>query len=300
MNKILLIWAFGCLSAVSVYAQTSLPDIKSDSEYCTPVQPYEIEVCYDKTMHIIFPSAIIYVDLGSRDIIADKAGGAENVLRVKAANRDFRSQTNISVITDKGDFYTFDVRYSENPAISSLEMRGLIACNDDRRPNNTLDVHLRELGEESPRTVYAVMSHIYACNERRINHIGGKGFGIQFLLRGLYSHNGVLYIQTRIRNSSNIRYDIDFIVFKIVDKKIAKRTAIQERIIEPLRTYNDVDIVEGHRSERTVYAFDMFTIPDDKRLVVELRERNGGRHLSFTVENADIVRAKVIDGINMK
>lgn len=113
MNKILLIWAFGCLSAVSVYAQTSLPDMKSDNEYCTPVQPYEIEVCYDKTMHIIFPSAIIYVDLGSRDIIADKAGGAENVLRVKAANRDFRSQTNISVITDKGDFYTFDVRYSE-------------------------------------------------------------------------------------------------------------------------------------------------------------------------------------------
>lgn len=40
---------------------------------------------FQKTVHILFPSEVKYVDLGSFDIIADKATGAENVVRIKAA-----------------------------------------------------------------------------------------------------------------------------------------------------------------------------------------------------------------------
>ena len=39
---------------------------------------------YDKTVHVIFPAEVRYVDLGSPDLIAGKADGAENVIRVKA------------------------------------------------------------------------------------------------------------------------------------------------------------------------------------------------------------------------
>ena len=37
-----------------------------------------------------------------------------------------------------------------------------------------------------------------------------------------------------------------------------------------------------------------FTIPDDKCLVMELNEKNGGRHQSFVIENEDLVRAGTI------
>lgn len=36
------------------------------------IPPYGLEVTYYKTVHVIFPSAIRYVDLGSADIIAGK------------------------------------------------------------------------------------------------------------------------------------------------------------------------------------------------------------------------------------
>ena len=51
---------------------------------------------------------------------------------------------------------------------------------------------------------------------------------------------------------------------------------------------------------RTVYALPKFTIPDDKLLVVELYEKNGGRHQTIRVENADIVNAEVIDELKIK
>lgn len=59
-------------------------------------------------------------------------------------------------------------------------------------------------------------------------------------------------------------------------------------------------MVAGKKDERTVFTLDKFTIPDDKMLVVELHEKNGGRHQSFTVENEDIVRAKVINELKVK
>ena len=71
------------------------------------VLPYGLDVTFDKTVHLIFPSTIRYVDLGSQNIIAGKAEDAENVLRVKAAVKDFETETNMSVICEDGSFYAF-------------------------------------------------------------------------------------------------------------------------------------------------------------------------------------------------
>ena len=66
-----------------------------------------LDVTFDKTVHLIFPSAIRYVDLGSQNIIAGKAEDSENVLRVKASVKDFETETNMSVICEDGSFYAF-------------------------------------------------------------------------------------------------------------------------------------------------------------------------------------------------
>ncbi len=40
------------------------------------IPPHGLEVTYDKTVHVIFPAEVRYVDLGSPDLIAGKADGA--------------------------------------------------------------------------------------------------------------------------------------------------------------------------------------------------------------------------------
>lgn len=265
------------------------------------IPPYGLEVTYDKTTHVIFPSPVRYVDLGSPNLIAGKADGADNVIRVKATVKNFREETNFSVITESGSFYTFNVKYSDEPLLLNVEMKDFIHDGSTvNRPNNALDIYLQDLGNESPKLVHLIMKAIHKDNKRNIKHIGSKSFGIQYLLRGLYTHNGLLYFHTQIRNTSNVPFDVDFITFKIVDKKVLKRTAIQEQVIFPLRAFNYATMVGGKKDERTVFTLDKFTIPDDKMLVVELQEKSGGRHQTFTVENEDIVRAKVINELKVK
>ena len=265
------------------------------------VPPYGLEVTYDKTTHIIFPSAVRYVDLGSPNLVAGKADGAENVIRVKAVVRNFRDETNMSVITESGSFYTFNVKYADEPLLLNIEMKDFIHDGSKvNRPNNELDIYLKELGSESPKLVQLINKSIHKENKRHVKHIGSKAFGIQYLLRGIYTHNGLLYFHTQVRNQSNVPFEVDFVTFKIVDKKVMKRTAIQEQIVFPLRAYNYATLVAGNKDERTMFTFDKFTIPAGKVLVVELNEKSGGRHQSFTVESEDIVRAKVINELKVK
>ena len=265
------------------------------------IPPYALEVTFNKTTHVIFPSAIRYVDLGSADLLAAKADGTENVLRIKAALRDFSRESNLSVITEDGAYYTFNVKYADEPVKLSVEMTDFLHDGEsENRPNNALEIYMEELGSESPLLVKLIMQSIYKNDRREIKHIGCKRFGIQYLLKGIYSHNGLLYFYMQFKNATNVPFDIDHLTFKIVDKKVAKRTAIQEQVIWPLRAHNNVQIIPGKSSERMVFTLPKFTIPDDKHLVVELYEKEGGRHQTFTVENADLVRARVIDELKVK
>lgn len=230
------------------------------------IAPHLIEVTFSKTVHILFPSEVKYVDLGSYDIIADKATGAENVVRIKSAVKGFEGETNFSVITA-----------------------------DDR-----MFVKLKELGGETPLVVNRIMYTLYKKNKRDIRHIGCKKYGIQTLLKGIYINNDLLYLHTSLRNTSDISFDIDHIRFKVVDKKVARRTAMQENIIEPVRTYNRLTTVDGKATVRNIFVLPKLTLPDDKLLVVEIYEKGGARHQSFRIENTDLVAAKPISELHLK
>jgi len=252
--------------------------------YRQMVTPYGVEVTFAKTVHIIFPAAVRYVDLGSNHIIAGKADGAE-----------------ISVICEDGSFFSFNAKYAREPEMLNIEMKDFLENEDTSDFSHTrMNIYFRELGNESPLLVKLIMRSIYKNNDRKVRHLGSKRFGIQFLIKGIYTYNGMLYVHTQTKNSSNVPFDTDFIKFKIVDKKVPKRTAIQETVLDAVRSYNEVIEIAGKSTVRTVYALPKFTIPDDKLLLVELYEKNGGRHQVIRVENADIVTAEVINELKIK
>ena len=290
-----IFWAFALILgfAVQSYAQDSARTKLALGK----IQPYRMEVTYDKTSHLIFPTAIRYVDLGSEYLIAGKAEDAENVLRVKASVRDFEPETNFSVITNDGRFYSFNVYYSSYPEAMSYDLLTMQKAVDKANGN---DVLFEELGNNSPSLAGLLLETIYKKDKRIVKHIGAKSFGIQFILKGIYIHNGKYYFHTELRNRTNVPFQIDFVNFKVVDKKVAKRTVVQERPMIPLRTYKPLDEIGGKSTEQNVFLLDQFTIADDKVLLIEIFEKNGGRHQTLQIENSDLIKARLINDMHLK
>lgn len=262
--------------------------------------PLTIEVGFTKTVHILFPAPVTYIDIGSMAIIAGKADGAENVVRVKAAVRDFAEETNLTVITEDGGFYTFDARYAENPSTSTIEIAAAetpatqpASASETTRADEGR-VLLREVGRERPATVKRVLSDIYRQNRADVKGIHTRKYGVEVEVRGIYVHNDVIYLHVQIANNTNISFEVDYRRFVVADRKAAKRTAQQQRIIEPLRVCNDPSIVRGHQRQRIVFALPKLTLEEDKILLLEIAEKDGARHQCLEISSKELLGAKAL------
>jgi conjugative transposon TraN protein len=263
----------------------------SKKKNLTTIEPYDIEVTFDKTSHILFPSGIRYVDLGSTNLVASKADDAGNVLRVKASVRDFEEETNFSVITEDGAFYSFNVSYNSCPRVTNYSLTRTLK-ND--REWNSKPILFKELGKNSPKLVDELMDEIYKQDKHFRKQIGTRKFGIEFLLKGIYINDNKFYFHTQIKNSSFVSFPIDFINFKVKDKKKAKRTVVQEVIKHPIRVYSAIDEVQGKTVSRNVFVLDQFTIADDKVLRIELHEKNGSRLQVLEIKNSHLLKSKLV------
>ena len=281
-DLIYLILIVAAIAAVKVTAQMT-PETPAE------IRPLRIEAGFTKTVHILFPSPVTYIDIGSMDIIAGKADGAENVVRVKAAVRNFAAETNLTVITEDGGFFTFDVYYAENPAVSTLNLTvqepqpesmkkpAAVGYPQPTAPASEGRVLLREVGREKPATVKRMLNDIYRQNRTDVKGIRTKKYGIGVEVLGIYVFNDVIYIHTCISNDTNISFEVDARRFIVADRKLAKRTAQQQSTLEILRVCNDPAVVRGHQRQRTVFALPKLTISDDKVLLLEIIEKNGTR-----------------------
>lgn len=304
MKKTFLL-AFALFSSTLAFSQSpSSGDLFQGMSRSIPygrvVLPYGLEVTFEKTVHLIFPSKIRYVDLGSRNIIAQQAGDTDNVLRVKAAIADFETETNLGVICEDGSYYSFNVKYADEPRKLSIEMKDFLDGSPNNLPVNKSDIYFKELGKEAPLMVKLMMKTILHNDKNRIKHIGVRMHGMEFALQGLYAHNGLLYFHIRNRNRTNMSYRTEFITFKVVDKEISKRTAIQEQVLPPLRAMNATTSLSPGTTAKMIYVLEQFTMPDEKRLEVTLYERGGNRNLTFYLENEDIIRATSVTDLQLK
>ena len=298
-DLIYLFLIVAAIAAAKVTAQTT-PETPAE------IHPQHIEAGFTKTVHILFPSPVTYIDIGSMDIIAGKADGAENVVRVKAAVRNFAAETNLTVITEDGGFFTFDVYYAENPAVSTLNLTvqepqpesmkkpAAVGYPQPTAPASEGRVLLREVGREKPATIKRMLSDIYRQNRTDVKGIRTKKYGIEVEVLGIYVFNDVIYIHSCISNDTNISFEVDARHFIVADRKLTKRTAQQQSTLEVLRVCNDPAVVRGHQRQRTVFALPKLTISDDKVLLLEIIEKNGARHQTVEIPAEELLEAKLL------
>ncbi|MBF6643945.1 MULTISPECIES: conjugative transposon protein TraN [Chryseobacterium] len=285
-----------CVS-IFVTAQDSVRTVSVSPLEAARVEPYQVQVTYNKTTHLLFPSSIRYVDLGSDLLAASKGESVSNVLRIKSAVKHFDEETNFSVITEDGKFYSFNVMYSPYPDILNYDM---IQLQRAQEKIAFADVTFEDLNGSSSNLTEAVLKNLYSRKARTIRHIGSKSYGILFSLKGLYVHDSKFYFVIDIRNDSQLSYEIDYISFIIRDKKNLKRTVSQDKVINPLRIYHQMANIEHRSKQQSVFLLDQFTLLENQVLEIEVFEKNGGRHQKFELDNDNLVHAMVVDQLHLK
>lgn len=253
-----------------------LPDMGS-------ISPDTIYVNERSQTHLIAPEKVVYVDFGDTCIEVRKAENTENIVRIRATTdkpQAFPRQTNVSLATADGQFYTYNVDFLQEPQVFVYEIG---EQRPEKTPNVILSDNIIPAGERDK-----VIDRVYDAR-RGIYNLGIIRNRIVFSVNNIHIYDNLMLFTFCLENKTRVPYDIDYIRYYIVDKKTAKLTASQEVDQTPLFAERYTPRVEGRSSMKYVIAFNKFTIPDDKFFRIEINEKNGGRHIVFDLENKDVV-----------
>lgn len=254
------------LSAWTIQAQDSVA-----SDY-VQISPEPLAIAMGKTTNLIYPYAIKSVDRGTRDVLVQKAKGLDNILQVKAGRECFEA-TNLTVITTDGKLYSYSVGYDETTEQLNLDYTGGGVST----------------AEEYNQAKVKELSVIVSSLDRNIYGLKDKNGGVKLIFEGAFVQENLFFFKLRIRNQSNINYDIGQLRLLVKDQRKAKRTASQENELKQLYIYNEVPVIKGLQEQVVVIVVPKFTIPDKKEMILQLMEKGGGRHLEVTVKNKTIL-----------
>jgi conjugative transposon TraN protein len=264
MNKLcaLCIVTIAHLAGFSGFSQTAIPS-------------YSLSITFQKTTNIIFPYRIQKADIGSADVIGHKDPALPNVLLLKANRKGFAS-TNLSVYTSDGKFYSFIVRYTEEPDTLNLSF-----ANDAKTGPVIFDT-VNEARLDSDAVIIQ--------NANPITHRKTSSQQMKLILRGLYLKDHLMWFRLEIKNHSELDYQPEYFRFYVKERHAGKRTAVQETELYPAWRTPDEPIV-GQGTRAFVFAFPVFTIDRHKHFVLQISEKNGGRLLILLIGNKTLLTA---------
>ena len=233
-----------------------------------------LQVGFSKTTSIIFPYTIKSIDIGSAEVLVQKAKGVENILLVKAAKQHF-FQTNLTVVTSDGKLYVFVLNYDDSCPDLNFKAENAVAASRDV---------LFSLENENQKRIEQCALAAYS-KKKKISGLKKSKYQIRLEVNGIFIQQDVLYLRIVFENKSKISYDIDQLRFFIRDQKKSKRTASQEIELQPLYATSSSSVIPYQSEIIKVYALEKFTIPENKYLTLQMIEKNGGRHLEVDINN---------------
>lgn len=251
------------------------------------IHNFHIELTTRKTSSLVFPAVIKSVDRGSRDVLAQKALGVENVLHLKASRLPAQT-TNLTVITSDGVMYEMTVSFTNTPP--------QLVYDFSATPNDTPD-YPRLIFDTSMTEAELESNAKAIATARRTMHLSKRRYKVTLELLGIYIRDNISFMHVRIKNQSFINYDVQVIRFFIQDQVLLKRTSRQEIPITPIWVHGDQQVIKGKSSNVLVFALPKFTIPDAKKITWEVFEDHGGRNLQLDISNRRINKARPIPSV---
>lgn len=285
MKKIFI----GILSAVCALssAKAQQPSLPIPANLIFP--HYQLMVGWNSSTVVILPAPIIDVDRGNKNLITQKQPGVPNVLKIKANHIGFLP-TNLHIFTSDGRIFAFDVTYATEPPATTFDLSKMALgdCTSPSRPT----IVLADSADMNRSFIKQTVEQLRL--RKPFFSLTRRNQSMKVTLESIYYCAGDLYIRLCIANQSNLPYPMDFTSLSLQDTKKTQRASIQQRQLVPLYT-DPLSIVSPNKSIQWFFVVHQLTVPEDRRLVWELYEKDGGRQLKMRIKNKILFKARPID-----
>lgn len=251
-----------------------------------------IYIGYNKNVHLIFSSDIVYDDCASQDVLLSHIGNIEKL----GAATNFTQETSLSVITENNLFFTFVIRYLENPSQLTYTISDSLGIKIPyfNKKQNTSVSH--DSDRDIPTDKINFLCNKVSFMDGIFLETGSSFKKISVELIGIWISNDLLFFKLLLANQSNIPYEISSSSLYVKDKKRLRKASNTAQEIRPLSICDNPGVIPPNSHNNAyIMVFEKFTLGPDKKLIFELAEKNGGRMVKFDVLKDLIIKAPMIN-----
>ena len=266
---------------------TGRAQVSQDYFILLPIGSQSVPITVNKITCISFPVSVQPAGKGSRDVLAQRVKGTENVLMLKAARADFAA-SNLAVVGSNGRVYSIVLRYEAEPTAYTYRVLDQDS-GYSLQPNGPGHPVLFSGETPDPSLLSADADTILEGHS--FLHCAAHSEGLRMVMKSIYLKDGYLWLKVRVVNHSLLDYHADFVRFTIQDTRRARRTAIQEKVLVPLYS-TPGKTAAGGSAALFVFAFRPFTVLRHKVLVLQVGEHDGGRLLELSIKSKTILRTR--------
>ena len=276
----LTLWIIGVLLSFQCFAQNTI-----------------IQIMENQTTHLVFPTDIIYTDIGDNENYITSY--TNNILRVKGVKT--LKQTNLTVLTKDQHFYSFFVMHFDNPQLNYFITKRMaikvLSSTDNKSPpafptiNHTpskaatkrINLPIRKNANPTTATDALFNKAVSLLSKPHLyDYIGARHGDIQLKVTGIYHSLDNCFLVYEIRNRGAIPYDISYVDFGIKERKRPKKAALHEKKLTPLFTVKeDITRVLPYQVNEYVAVFGKVTVPNDRLFYMEVIE--DGRNITLDI-----------------
>lgn len=234
------------------------------------------------TTHLVMPENIKLVDLSTDKIAGNQC--ADNIVRLKPSSA-MENQQFIGTVTLVGErnIALYDLLYTKNPK----EAATLYYV-----PTQHLSAY-QNPSVKMPSKEIAQYAWAIFCSDRKFYNIKSKAYGVSMRVNNIYSVGDYFFIDFSLHNHTNVKYDIEELRVKLMDKKETKATNSQT--IELTPEYLLFDTKTFKKDYRNVLVLKKLTFPEEKILQIEIYESQiSGRTLQIPISYEDVLHADAI------
>ena len=192
--------------------------------------------------------------------------------------------SNLLVLTSEGQAYSFYLEYREQLATSHRFVQV------GESIGNISTQAVMDPGPEAKKETtssFSKMDSIHfgkacACFLKKSNGSSLKSKrkdGVILRLKAIRYFGKEVYLVMELENRSKIDFEVDFVeVFKEQGNP-GRKSSYQKTKMDPLFLYQMPIVVPIGQKKRFVHVLPKFTLGDNEKVLVELREKGGGRRL---------------------
>ncbi len=193
-------------------------------------------------------------------------------------------ESNLLVVSANGSVFSYIVKYKDtldqlNYFVSESDTIG----NEKPMSSDEPETPKAETINKDKTNNYEKFCSYLADRTQKIGRLKERDQNVVLSVENIVFDKEELYFVIQIENKSSLDYDLNFLNFGIETRQKGKKKSSQTIYEKPIFRYGMPSQVKEGTTERLVYVLPKFSLGEDRRVILEMNEKNGGRNIKLRV-----------------